>query len=235
MSELWLAHQFAVVWCLLFVSTFVSLFITACLNDTRRVCLISRAAGAPAQFACASPWSVLPGAGVRQRGGHRPERQRTAEWAGGRSGGSTSQHLQLRLQVIQWRFASAKRHSADVRECLYILEGKKRHFLCSCPQLLVPECCSGERESCRRVSALAQDGCSSSVVHGIIPAGEVTLRKTSIFVERVMWPVPVALRSTKCMQSQKRSSLWSTWSRRCFVSPPMADLHKTGLLISPSL
>lgn len=88
--------------------------------------------------------------------------------------------------MIQWRFASAKQHSADVRECLYILEGKKRSsqtFLCSCPQLLVPECCSGEWESRRLVSALAQDGCSSSVVHGIVPAGEVTLRKTSTFVE----------------------------------------------------
>lgn len=51
----------------------------------------------------------------------------------------------------------------------------------------------------------------------------------------VMWPVPVALHSTKYMQSQKRSSQWSTWSPRRFVSPPMADLHRTGLLISLSL
>lgn len=42
-------------------------------------------------------------------------------------------------------------------------------------QLFVPQCCSGERKSSRPVSALAQDGCSSSVVHGIVPAGEVSL------------------------------------------------------------
>lgn len=36
------------------------------------------AAAAPAQFARASPRPVFPGAGVRQRSGHRPERQRAA-------------------------------------------------------------------------------------------------------------------------------------------------------------
>lgn len=49
----------------------------------------------------------------------------------------------------------------------------------------------------------------------------------------VMWPV--ALHSTKYMQSHKRSSQWSTWSPRRFATPPMADLHKTGWLISLSL
>lgn len=49
-----------------------------CLNEMRRLRLMSLTAAAPAQFARASPWSVFPGAGVRQRSGRHPERQRAA-------------------------------------------------------------------------------------------------------------------------------------------------------------
>lgn len=203
-------------------------------NEMRRLCLTWLTAAAPAQFARASPWSVFPGAGVRQRSGRRPERQRAAGWAVGQWGRSTSQHRQLRLQVIQWRFASAKQHSADAREWFYIWEGTTKAlfvylFAASCAGVLqwraeIESPCFSSRTGQKFVFCRPQ--------HRSCWWGLLSERCRSLW-RYVMWPVPVALNRTKCMQSQKRSSLWSMWSRRCFVSPPMADLHRTGSLTVP--
>lgn len=115
--------------------------VITCMNSRHNwnLCLMPPTAAAPAQLARASPRSVFPGAGVRQRSGHRPECHRAAGRAVGQWGRSTSQHLQLRLQVIQWHFVSAKQHGVDVRERLYIFEGAtKTSCLFPRSQLLVP-------------------------------------------------------------------------------------------------